>query len=54
LIPDILDIIYQRIQLQKPVYCSVDPFVNERSLDLGAGDDDFLDPGIELWNSDIG
>ena len=52
--PDILDIVYQRIQSREPVYCSVDPFVDERSLDVGAGDDYFSDPGVEFRDSDVG
>jgi hypothetical protein len=52
--PDILDVIYQRIQSREPVYCSVNPFVDERALDVGAGDDDLSDPGVKLWDSDIG
>jgi hypothetical protein len=52
--PDILDIVYQRIQSREPVYCSVDPFVNEGALDVGAGDDDLSDPGVKFWDSDIG
>ena len=52
--PDILDIIYLRIQSREPVYCSVNPFVDKRTLDVGAGDDDLSDPGVEFWDSDIG
>ena len=44
LIPDILDIVYRRIQSREPVHCSVDPFIDEGSLDVSAGNDDFLDP----------
>ena len=54
LVPDILNIIYCRIQSREPIYRSVDPFINKGSLDVGAGDDDLSDPGIEFWNSDIG
>jgi hypothetical protein len=52
--PDILDIVYQRIQSREPVYCSIDPFVDKGALDVGAGDDDLPDPGVEFWDSDIG
>ena len=44
LIPDILDIVYRRIQLREPVHRSVDPFIDEGSLNVSAGDDDFSDP----------
>ena len=52
--PDILDVIYQRIQSREPVYCSVNPFVDKGALDVGAGDDDLSDPGVKLWDSDVG
>jgi hypothetical protein len=52
--PDILDVVYQRIQLREPVHCSVDPFIDEGALDVGAGDDDFSDPGVKFWDSDVG
>jgi hypothetical protein len=52
--PDILDVVYQRIQSREPVYCSVDPFVDERALDVGAGDDYLSDPGVEFRDSDVG
>jgi hypothetical protein len=52
--PDILDIIYQRIQSQEPVHCSVDPFIDKGALDVGTSDDDLSDPGVKFWDSNIG
>ena len=40
--------------MREPVYRSVDPFIDERSLDVGAGDDNLLDPRVKFWDSDVG
>jgi hypothetical protein len=51
LIPNVLNIVRLGVQLRDPVDNSFDPSVHEGSLDIGSGDDNLADPGLELWYS---